>query len=123
MSYPGATWARHYQEEWHTRSGDNRLPKWLRVACLAYGAHDNNGHAVFRRGEVALVLGKPPEHGRGPVPLDRRRVHEVIRLAVEYEWLMPGSTARCLIVPSRAIKKGAYDAPLAPCPIHGVLGV
>lgn len=112
-------WARHYQDEWHAKAGDPRLPRWLRVACLAYGAHGNNGHAPFRRGEVALVLGSPPDHEGGPGPLDRRRVHEVIKTAVEYGWLAPGSWARCLIVPSDQIKKGPFDQAVAPCPHHG----
>lgn len=77
-------WARRSQEEWHRRSGDRRLPKWLGVAALAYGSHGNNGHATFKRGDVGTALGEP---GR---PMNRRRVHEHIQLAVEFEW-------RCLV--------------------------
>ncbi len=111
-------WARHYQDAWHERAGDKRLPKWLRVAALAYGSHENNGHALFRRGEVALVLATV-DHGSGAVvPLDRRDVFRSIQQAVAYGWLEEGSTARCLIVPAHAIKKGPLETPCAPCPIH-----
>lgn len=50
------TWAKHYQNAWEERSGDHRLPMWLRVACLAYGMHKANGHAQFSRGDVSLTL-------------------------------------------------------------------
>lgn len=104
-------WARHLQDEWHRRSGDERLPRWLRVACLAYGAHGNNGHAPFRRGDVAVVLGRPG------APLDRR-VHEAVQLAIDYGWLMPGSTSMCLIVPGYLIDKGPMGATKKPCRVH-----
>ena len=111
-------WARHYQDAWHERAGDRRLPKWLRVAALAYGSHENNGHARFKRGEVALVLGTVDHQTGEVIPLDRRELFRVIGQAVEYEWLMPDSTARCLIVPAHAVKKGSLTAPVKPCPIH-----
>ena len=111
-------WARHYQDVWHERSGDWRLPKWLRVAALAYGAHENNGHARFKRGEVALVLGSVDHETGEVIPLDRRNLHRVIQDAITYGWLMPESTARCLIVPAHAVKKGPIGGPVKPCPIH-----
>lgn len=115
---PSRVWARHYQDAWQDRSGDARLPKWLRVASLAYGCHEDNGHAVFKRGEVALVLATVDHITGEVVPLDRRRLHEVIQHAVEYGWLEPGSKPRCLIVPAHAIKKGTIGNPDKPCPIH-----
>jgi hypothetical protein len=111
-------WARHYQDIWHERAGDKRLPKWLRVAALAYGSHENNGHARFKRGEVALVLATVNHDTGEVVPLDRRELFRVIHQAVEYEWLVDGSTARCLIVPAHAVKKGPLKGPVKPCPIH-----
>lgn len=110
--FGGAEWARHSREEWHRRSGDPRLPKWLRVAALAYGSHGNNGHASFKRGDVAATLGMPGE------PLDRRRLHEHIAMAVEFGWLADGSTSMCLIVPFHAVDKGPIGKPKKPCPIH-----
>ena len=104
--------SRHNQEVWQRRAGEPWLPKWLRVAALAYGAHGNNGHATFKRGDVAITLGDPGH------PLDRRRLHEHISQAIEFGWLMPGSTSMCLIVPPDAVDKGPIGAPKKPCPVH-----
>lgn len=107
-------WSRHYQDEWQSRAGDQRLPYWLRVAALAYGSHQDNGHAKFKRGEIALILGTPDGDG-GITPL--ANVGRAIADAVEYGWLASESFWGCLVVPAHAAKKG----PLGhnqPCPIH-----
>lgn len=103
-------WARHYLEEWQRRSGDRRLPYWLRVAALAYGSHEDNGHACFKRGEVALILGTPGD--------PYQNVKRAIEDAVIFGWLADGSFHRCLIVPRHAVRKGALEAGRKPCPIH-----
>lgn len=102
-------WARHYQDQWQERAGDPRFPYWLRVAALAYGSHLDNGHARFKRGEIALVLGTP---GQPYV-----NVRRAIEAAVEYGWLADGSFWGCLIVPAHAIKKGPWTT-AKPCPVH-----
>lgn len=105
-------WSRHAQDEWERRAGDQRLPKWLRVASLAYASHGNNGHANFRRGDVAVILGTPGE------PLDRRQLHEYIQRAIELEWLADGSTSMCLVVPSHIVDKGRIGEPKKRCRVH-----
>lgn len=107
-------WSRHYQDEWQSRAGDRRLPYWLRVAALAYGSHSDNGHARFKRGEIALVLGDVSPDGE-----IRPYVHvgRAIADAVTYGWLEPESFWGCLIVPAHAVKKGSYTR-AKPCPIH-----
>ena len=112
------SWARHYQDRWHERSGDRRLPRWLRVVALAYGSHENDGHARFKRGDVALILGTVDHQTGAVVSLSRQRVHEAIQQAIELGFLGLGSNARCLIVPAHDVKKGPLDAPAKPCPIH-----
>lgn len=108
-------WARHYQEEWHRRAGDDRLPYWLRVAALAYGSHTDNGHARFKRGELALILGSVNRES-GEINA-YAHVARAIRDAVDYGWLEPESFWGCLVVPAHAIKKGSHGH--APdCPIH-----
>ncbi len=108
-------WARHYQEAWQARAGDPRLPYWLRVAALAYGSHRDNGHAIFKRGEVALILGSfDPETGE---ILPYQNVGRAIDDAVTYGWLDPESFWGCLVVPAHAIKKGDHGHRPA-CPIH-----
>lgn len=102
----GTEWSRHTQESWGSRVGDRRLPYWLRVSAAAYGSHGTNGHARFKRGELALLLGTVnPQTG------EIRRYPSVARAvadAVEYGWLEEGSFWGCLIVPGHAIKKGNW---------------
>lgn len=114
MSDEYGTWARHYQEAWHSRSGDPRLPHWLRVAALAYGSHGENGHARFKRGEVALILGRvEPLTGEiHPYANVRRAIGE----AISYGWLDDGSYWGCLIVPAHAIRKGRLTS-VKSCPL------
>jgi hypothetical protein len=38
----------HRQQAWEERSGDPRLPRWMRVTALAYAKHRGNGHAYLR---------------------------------------------------------------------------
>lgn len=110
--FGGDKHARHNQEVWHRRSGETHLPKWLRVAALAYGSHGDNGHATFKRGDMATTLGEPGK------PLDRRRLYDHIQQAIAFGWLAEGSTSMCLIVPPDAVDKGTIGAPKAPCPVH-----
>lgn len=110
-------WARHYQHVWEERSGAPWLPKWFRVASLAYGKHRANGHAMFGPGEVALIIGTV-DLATGELTPDAN-VARTIGLAVEYGLLAEGSTSRCLIVPAHAIDGPSGDA-FAPCPVHGV---
>lgn len=107
-----AEWSRHAQDEWERRAGDRRLPHWLRLAALAYAKHGNNGHAAFKRGDVAVVLGVPG------APLDRRQLHEYIQRAIELGWLADGSTSMCLVVPSHIIDKGHIGEPKKACRVH-----
>lgn len=112
------TWSRHYQDSWHERSGDSRLPRWFRVVALAYGCHDNAGHARFKRGEVALVLGSVDHVTGAVIPLPRQRVSEAVKQAVELGFLAEGSMPMCLVVPAHDVRKGPHEAKSKPCPIH-----
>lgn len=108
-------WARHYLEVWQERAGDDRYPYWLRVAALAYGSHLDNGHARFKRGEIAMILGRIDPATGELVPY--RNVSRAIVIAVEYGWLDPASFWGCLVVPAHAIKKGEHGRDPV-CPIH-----
>lgn len=109
-------WTRHFQHAWHDDALNPRFPFPLRVAFLAYGTHKANGHARFKQGEIAKVLGRLDEDGH-PVPADRRTVYRAIRQAVEYGLLADGSKALCLIVPSHRIRGGMGNEH-APCDRH-----
>lgn len=112
---PERPWARHYQEEWQRRAGNPSLPYWLRVVSAAYGSHQDNGHAVFKRGELSLILGTV-DRETGEV-IRYPNLERAIKDAVAYGWLAEGSFWGCLIVPAHAIKKGAHGHS-PPCPVH-----
>lgn len=109
-------WARHYMDVWEARAGDPRMPYWLRVAAVAYSRHENNGHARFKRGEIALILASVNAQTGEIRP--HPWVGRDINLAVEYGWLAPESYWGCLIVPAHNVRKGDMFAPAKPCPIH-----
>jgi hypothetical protein len=121
MSRPSPrVWARHFQDDWQARAGDPRLPYWLRVAALAFGSHADNGHARFKRGEVALILGAL-DHDTGEVRPFANVRREIAR-AVEYGWLEDGSYWGCLIVPAHfvpahSIRKGDMGTRPPACPL------
>ena len=88
---------------------------WLRVAALAFGNHEDNGHAKYKRGRIALVLGKVnPESGEVE---PYTNVGRAIQTAVEYGWLAPESFWGCLVVPAHAVKKGEHGHNPV-CPVH-----
>lgn len=109
-------WSRHYQEPWAEDALNPAYPMPLRVAFLAFGRHRANGHATFRQGEVANVLGHFDDHGTW-VPADRRTVYRAIARAVEYGLLDEGSKTLCLVVPSHRIQ-GGMGSPETPCRRH-----
>jgi hypothetical protein len=111
-------WARHFQLVWEERAGDPRLPYWLRVAALAYGKHATNGHAVFKAGQIGLILGTPNPATGEFKPLEKGNVQRAIRTAVEYGWLSKESGSRCLVVPGHAINGGVGGRELSACPQH-----
>jgi hypothetical protein len=113
----GNSWARHYQSVWQERAGKEHLPDWLRVAAVAYGSHRANGHALFGRGELAVVLSHV-NHTTGEVlPMDRSNLRRAIQAAVDNGWLGAASTTRCLVVPAHAVT-GGMGNPREECPQH-----
>lgn len=103
-------------DAWGERVGDARLPHWLRIACLAYSSHGENGHATFKRGEISLALATVNKDTGEITPY--ANIHRAIQVAVEYGWLEEGSFWGCLIVPAHAIRKGDLSHSPTPCPIH-----
>jgi hypothetical protein len=109
------SWTRHYQSVWEERAGDWRAPRWLRVACLAYGLHRANGHATLGAGMLALTLASPDPKTGEMVP--DKNPGRAVELAVRYGWLAPGSNVRCLVVPAHAIVGPGGDPHLS-CSHH-----
>lgn len=116
MAVDTRAWSRHFQEAWAEDALNPTYPMPLRVAFLAFGRHRANGHAMFRQGEVANVLGRFDGHGTW-VPADRRTVHRAIAKAISYRLLEEGSKALCLVVPSHRIT-GGMGSPDTPCKRH-----
>lgn len=109
-------WAIHYQQAWKDDAANPRFPMPLRIAFLAYGNHRANGHANFRKEEIAKNLGRFDEQGTF-VPADRRTVHRAIQRAIEWGLLDKGSRALCLIVPAHKTT-GGLGSPEDPCKRH-----
>jgi hypothetical protein len=90
---------------------------WARVVSLAYGRHEANGHATFRRGDLTWLLGSPPEGDKDYRRAHRQTVHNAIATAVSYGWLANQSCLECLVVPGHGIEGPPGDAQ-KPCPVH-----
>jgi hypothetical protein len=106
----------HYQAVWReraaSRAANPTMPLWIRIASLAFGCHRRNGHAAFKAGEIAEVLGTPGE------PLSPSSVSNAIKLAKNAGWIGRESSSRCLVVPPHAVQ-GGIGHPNERCPIHG----
>lgn len=118
-------WTKHFVCAWEERSGDRRLPPWLRVASLAYAMHKANGHARFTTGthaqvgDIALILGAVNASTGEVRPAERHQVVRAIDKAVALGWLAPGSNAGCLIVPGHAVSNGMGD-PTERCSVNHI---
>lgn len=113
---PEGYWTKHYQDAYLEDAANPRYPLAIRVAYLAYGTHKANGHARFRQGEVAKVLGGL-EDGTF-VPASRYAVNRAINTAIDYGLLAKDSRALCLVVPGHRIR-GHQGNPDARCDRHG----
>jgi hypothetical protein len=109
-------WARHYQSVWENRAANPNLPLWARVVALAYGTHEANLHANFKRGELSWILGEPGADGKPFKRRDRATLRNAIAIAVKYGWLAEGSSSECLVVPEGTVV-GPIGDPTKPCPV------
>lgn len=105
----------HYQHVWMERAlttewakGVPKPPLWLRLAWLAYGRHERNGHANFHQGELVQIFG-----------VQAPAVSRAIRDAKRAGFIDPASNVRCLQVSGHAITGGTRGNPKKVCPIHG----
>jgi hypothetical protein len=108
----------HLMTVWGERAGDPRLPKWLRLASLAFSCHDMNGHAPFTPGEISLVLSSVDDQTGEILPMDKSNLQRALRKAIEFGWLTEASSTRCLVVPAHAIEGGRPHRSDRPCPFH-----
>ncbi len=119
--YNQRTWAKHYQDAWVADAAKfDTLPIWFRMMALAYGSHKANGHANFRRGDLAKVLGEPGPEGEWR-PIDKGTIQKYIRYLISVNLLDPQSCSECLVVPRHRIEGGGTDYKTggnSPCPVH-----
>ncbi|MDH6245169.1 hypothetical protein [Mycobacterium sp. OTB74] len=113
----GNPWARHYQAAWDNRASDPTFPLWFRMMALAYGRHEANGHANFKRGQLSWILGTPQVPGPGFHRVERSYLQRTLKVVIGNGLLAEGSCTECLIVPGHAVAGGLGD-PDAPCPVH-----
>lgn len=116
---PVKSWTRHYQDVWQERSGNPSLPMWLRVASLAYGCQERNGHCPLAPGDIEVVLSTVDQYGQVIYTPDRSTVNRAIRTAIAYGFIGPGSNRQCLIVPAYMAEGGSRGNPSAQCKRHG----
>lgn len=84
-----APWVKVSQQGWEDRALDLAQPLWLKVSCMAYARVGANGHAGFKPGELARMLGG--KH--------RQEIDRAVRTAIAYGWLDETSCSECLIPP------------------------
>jgi hypothetical protein len=101
------TWVRHFQSPMFERAQDSDLPLWQRVAFLAWAKCRPNGHATFRRGELARFFAQ-----------DRANLQRAIREAVTRGWIDPQSCAECLVPNPHEVQGGWGGDAEAPCAVH-----
>jgi hypothetical protein len=99
--------SQHRQSTWLARAHDASLPLWLRVAALAFGCHEANGHAKFPTGYLVAVLSK-----------SSAEVSRAIASAKAKGWIDKASNARCLVVPPDKVAGGIGHQHNS-CSVHG----
>jgi hypothetical protein len=110
-------WARQYQQPWRERAEDESLPLWLRVACVAFGYHEPNGHTPMKPGELAVKVGRVNTSTGEVRPVEKRNLQRAINAAIDKGWISKASGSLCLVVPEHAVDTllAGYDRA---CPRH-----
>lgn len=100
-------WVKVSQSGLEERALELGQPLWLKVTCMAYARVGANGHAGFKRGELAQLMGKC-----------RQDIERAIRTAVGYGWLHEASCTECLIPPGDFVEM-SYGSSRKVCDVHG----
>ena len=93
----------HRQTFWEEQAATLPLA-WQRLGAIAFATHKRNGHANFKAGKLAMMLGKPGPDGWES--LSSTHLSNLIASAKKAGWLAPESNSRCLVVPHHAIQGG-----------------
>jgi hypothetical protein len=114
----GSEWGAYAQAEMSRWAKDGAVtPLAVRVLFAAMGRHDRNGHARFRPGELADVLGSI-DVMTGEVRTARRdSVSDAVKAAKRLGYIGEESTVRCLVLSRHCFQKSWGSAD--PCEVHG----
>jgi hypothetical protein len=113
----GSEWGAYAQQEMSRWAKDGAVtPLAVRVLFAAMGRHDRNGHARFRSGELADVLGSIDVTTGEVRPARRDSVSDAIKAAKRLGYITDESTVRCLVL-SRHVFQKSWGSP-APCAVH-----
>jgi len=114
----GSEWAAYAQVEMSRWAKDAAVtPLAVRVLFAAMGRHDRNGHARFRSGELADVLGSIDVTTGEVRPARRGAVSDAIKAAKRLGYITDESFARCLVLSRHTFQK-SWGSP-QPCAAHG----
>jgi hypothetical protein len=106
--------AMHRQSFWEEQAATLPLA-WQRLGAIAFATHKRNGHANFKPGDLAMMLGRPGPDGWES--LSPTHLSNLIATAKKAGWLAPESNSRCLVVPCHAIQ-GGLGNPNDKCAVH-----
>jgi hypothetical protein len=106
--------AMHKQPSWREQAKNPHVDLWLRVAFLAFGTHNKNGHAPFLNGREIAERTTP----LGKARPDERQIRRAIGDAVDRGLLSRQSGSKCLVVLPHWIKGGSEGSPSARCYRH-----
>ena len=119
MVPPGfGPFAVHSQWYWARFAADTRHPAVYRVMGWAFARRGQNGHARFRRGELASLLGGVNRKTGEVCPMHRSNLRRLIADAVELDLIDKVSESRCLVVNPDHVVGGGEGKPDDPCPVH-----
>ena len=104
----------HRQSFWEEQAATLPL-LWQRLGAIAFSTHKANGHANFKPGELAFMLGKPGPSGWES--LSPSQLSNLIAAAKKAGWITPESNSRCLVVPHHSISGGLGNQ-YEKCAVH-----
>lgn len=94
---------------------DDVTPLAMRLVFASIARADRHGHAPYRRGELAEVLGKIDTTNGEIIPATKP--DKAVRHAIRLGMVSDDSTVRCIRLPQRLVQNAS--APVKPC-IHSV---
>lgn len=111
-------WHKLYRRQAATVAGEPLLGLDMRLFFLAVSRAGFNGHAEFRRGELADWLKKYNLSTGAVSTYTERRFQKVISDGVAANIYGPGSNVRCLIVASHLVDVDRPPSSWKVCPEH-----